>query len=340
MTYRVVSGTEDDPVYDWELPDRHFTWSATTFVKRQLRPNEQKLNMRGGKLEYPFNRERLENEHDALQFIAKNTTIPVPKVLDWSVDANGTASLTMETVHGRLMLGLLGTLGEEDKRRLHRNVDAFMYDTVLPQLAKLRSKSLGQLNGVVFPPPRVIACDDRKFWRSSTASTDHYVFCHNDLAQHNIMIDPDTLKVVSLIDWEYAGFFPPEFEFHFWHTSYRERDDANEVEPRRLLAMMDEPGKTSCTCRASRRSHWANHGYRRCSGFRLTIPLLFVFFGNVVSPFVDQDQDLAYLIHCLYKFETYVIVKSWILSSHDEKKNIVPRLPWPQITLVILGSSL
>ncbi|PTU24276.1 hypothetical protein P175DRAFT_0505954 [Aspergillus ochraceoroseus IBT 24754] len=37
-------------------------------------------------------------------------------------------------------------------------------------------------------------------------SKDHeYVFCHNDLGQHNIIVDPQTLKIRAIIDWEYAG---------------------------------------------------------------------------------------------------------------------------------------
>ncbi|KAH7359471.1 hypothetical protein B0T11DRAFT_212525, partial [Plectosphaerella cucumerina] len=28
----------------------------------------------------------------------------------------------------------------------------------------------------------------------------------------NILVDKDTLKVKAIIDWEYAGFYPPFFE--------------------------------------------------------------------------------------------------------------------------------
>ena len=38
------------------------------------------------------------------------------------------------------------------------------------------------------------------------------VFCHNDLSTHNIIVDPQSLRIHGIIDWEYAGFFPPEFE--------------------------------------------------------------------------------------------------------------------------------
>lgn len=45
---------------------------------------------------------------------------------------------------------------------------------------------------------------------------DDLVFCHNDLSTNNIIVDPKTLKINAVIDWEYAGFFLPEFEGLFF----------------------------------------------------------------------------------------------------------------------------
>ncbi|RDB23572.1 hypothetical protein Hypma_009278 [Hypsizygus marmoreus] len=52
--------------------------------------------------------------------------------------------------------------------------------------------------------------------REATAS--EFVVCHNDLSSlpaHNILVDETTLKVNVIIDWEYAGFFPPELDGAF-----------------------------------------------------------------------------------------------------------------------------
>lgn len=38
------------------------------------------------------------------------------------------------------------------------------------------------------------------------------VFCYNYLSTYNVIVDLETLKVKAIIDWEYAGFFPEEFE--------------------------------------------------------------------------------------------------------------------------------
>ena len=63
-------------------PLRHYTGSSSTFSKRQCRPEEQTLKDNGEVVTYPFTRQRLENEGGALRFIAQNTNIPVPRVIE------------------------------------------------------------------------------------------------------------------------------------------------------------------------------------------------------------------------------------------------------------------
>ena len=60
------------------------------------------------------------------------------------------------------------------------------------------------------------------------ASAERYTLCHNDLARGNIVIHSDSFEVKYILDWEYAGFFPPGFEFLYWRYSlqgYREWDN-------------------------------------------------------------------------------------------------------------------
>lgn len=42
------------------------------------------------------------------------------------------------------------------------------------------------------------------------------VFCHNDLSTNNVIVDPRTLKIKAIINWEYAGYYPPQFESTFF----------------------------------------------------------------------------------------------------------------------------
>ena len=48
------------------------------------------------------------------------------------------------------------------------------------------------------------------------------MFCHDDLQAANVIADPQdlaTLKIQAIIDWEYAGFYPPQFEWPFYLRS-------------------------------------------------------------------------------------------------------------------------
>lgn len=45
------------------------------------------------------------------------------------------------------------------------------------------------------------------------------MLCHNDLGPQNIFVDPNTFRIVGIIDWEFAGFFPPSFELPLWRAS-------------------------------------------------------------------------------------------------------------------------
>lgn len=49
-------------------------------------------------------------------------------------------------------------------------------------------------------------------WRMQPRQTNSLVFCHNDLSANNVIVNPESLKINAIIDWEYSGFFPAEFE--------------------------------------------------------------------------------------------------------------------------------
>ncbi|KAL9621037.1 MAG: hypothetical protein Q9204_008152 [Flavoplaca sp. TL-2023a] len=133
----------------------------------------------------------------------------------------------MEKLDGRLMSWLMEDLlavklTTEEKATLQRNVNRFIQSTVLPQLQKLRSSAMGQLGGVLFSHPQVSQAGARfaKAPPAIQAATECYHYSHNDLATHNIVIRPDSLDVLCLIDWEYSGFFPPGFEVPYWRYQH------------------------------------------------------------------------------------------------------------------------
>ncbi|RCI07919.1 hypothetical protein L249_5880 [Ophiocordyceps polyrhachis-furcata BCC 54312] len=157
-----------------------------------LRPNEFRTGYRG--LYVPrLGKERLKNEAETLQFIQKHSDILVPIVYCYFQDDQAYYLIT-EYIEGVSM----SELPEEKKA------------------ANLKSCRLGGLSGIVIPLYRVLQRTQTEYWYLRPSSSDEYVFCYNDLSQQNIIVDPDTLKIKAIIDWEYAGFFPPRFEYPFY----------------------------------------------------------------------------------------------------------------------------
>lgn len=278
----------EGPYLEWEyLADRHYTLTSTAFTQRQLYKHEFYKDFYGDLIDYvTWSRERLENERDALIFIAENTTIPVPRVLNFGVE-NDVASLTTALVDGLPMGQLEETLSEEDYATLVSNVSSFINDTFLPQLNNLTSNTLGTVRGKVVPTPNLeaaylpqlltkreceklgIDCSDgdsdgefirppkredygrkRYPWPSVTSATKDYVYCHNMLDQFSILADPKTLQVTSILGWEFSGFFPPGFDFPYWHESNCKRRNSTErgrnnpmIEP--VLDLIFGPAKES-----------------------------------------------------------------------------------------------
>lgn len=237
-----LSGPEEDRVRTWRSGRRAFTLTSTTFTKRQLYPYEWELNLYGKIIADPFDRARLVNERKALTFIAQNTKIPVPRVLDWT-DEGGFGCLTVEAIQGERADDVHDALTDaKDKERLRHSIQTFVAETVQPELNRLRSKTLGQLDGGLFVHPRISFYDDRPYWRPKSYTTEKFVYCHNDLGMQNFLVDPESLEVRALIDWEYSGFFPKESERYIFDDEDR-MDSLNEEECRGLIALLDAPGE-------------------------------------------------------------------------------------------------
>ena len=237
-----TTGPENNRVTTWISSLRAFTLTPTTFTKRQLYPYEWELNLYGKIISDPFDRARLVNERNALNFIAENTKIPVPRVLEWT-DEGGFGCLTVEAIQGNRADDVYDELPNEDqKNRLRRSIQRFVAGTVQPELNRLRSKRLGQLDGGLFVHPRISFYDQRPYWRPKSYTTNRFVYCHNDLGMQNFLVDPETLGVRALIDWEYSGFFPRESERYIFDDE-EHGDSFNVDECRVLIALLDKPGE-------------------------------------------------------------------------------------------------
>jgi len=219
-----------------KLSTKIYITTPQSFSKSEYLPSERPENIHGEPIVWKWGPQRLQNEGTALAFIEKHTTIPVPKVLFCGKDERGVMYLEVERKGGILC----DTVGEECRMTpgegqhatseqcleceniAFSKVNSFVEGTVLPQLKNLTSLETG-LNGFVIPPPRIEQYDHREIWQSKQAKQyQKYVFCHSDLSRSNILLDPKTLDVAWIIDWECAGFFPEEMEHTLWRLNYEE----------------------------------------------------------------------------------------------------------------------
>ncbi|KAH8745784.1 kinase-like domain-containing protein [Diaporthe sp. PMI_573] len=217
-------------IRSWKTNDVSYKVSATTFTKTSRlpflwnRPDGSSITWFRS-----WNHERIANEARALTLVSTNTTIPVPKLLEHGVHPDGRQYLVTEFIEGITLNQLseqeCSFLGEQHYassspcktclERASSNALEFIQEIVLPQLAQLKSRQRG-LDGFVMPP-QWLAADVRPGWKDHRWETlplneAKYVFQHGDLAPQNIIIDPQTLQVKALIDWEYAGYFLPGME--------------------------------------------------------------------------------------------------------------------------------
>lgn len=228
-----------------------YTTTATSFIKRNLHPSQLIRDCNGNAITRPWPEERLFNEAAALTLISERTTIPVPKVLSYGKNNDGTAYLETELILG-IECDRVGDECRMSKERAHNdggpcsscdkiaktNTQRFILDEILPQLEMLKSSTTG-LNGFVMPPPWVLEFDTRPQWAPKMSDDLEYVFCHGDLAAHNIMVHPETFHVLGIFDWEHAGYFPPAFqlwtlELKEYHQLFEDKDRLRE-----LIALID-----------------------------------------------------------------------------------------------------
>ncbi|KAI1843863.1 hypothetical protein JX266_009919 [Neoarthrinium moseri] len=186
-------------------PERTYYQCGGTWIKRSLRPTEWQMHR--GFMHVPlFNMERVLNEGACLSFLAQNTNIPLPKLYA-SFEDDGSGYLVTEYVDG---------VGMDALSLEQQNVVAQELQQHMETMRKLTSETWGGPSGLVLPPYRVLKNSDGHPWRMRPRPDRSLVFCHNDLSANNVIVDPKTPKINAIVDWEYAGFYPPEFERPFY----------------------------------------------------------------------------------------------------------------------------
>ncbi|EER27994.1 hypothetical protein D8B26_005878 [Coccidioides posadasii str. Silveira] len=193
----------------WTTHERHYRYYDNCFLKRTLSPSEYQRDFRGQLHISLDNAARLANEAATLDFIGQETDIPVPRVIHAGEHSDGSYHLWTELVPGVP----LKEIPLSDQHTVIEQIERYK-----STLQGLRSSCIGGPTGIVCPPPVAKQLQRDEMWITKHSPAKEYVFCHNDLSQSNVIVDPDTLEVNGIIDWEFAGFFPKCFDVPFYRS--------------------------------------------------------------------------------------------------------------------------
>ncbi|POR35965.1 Uncharacterized protein TPAR_03821 [Tolypocladium paradoxum] len=215
------------------LSDRKYFHVGNLCVKRTLRKHEWPSFGHGIVVPPPTTfPQRWKNDAAILQYLSERTNIPLPK-LQCVFEDDGAFYHCTEFVEGVSM----GDLGEEDQKVVTRELlqhvatlKSLRSDTPgVPVMPVVPMRVLHYLPVVPAVPHESLLCAPERIcnvhlkhnvcWRPRDDVKGDFVFCHNDLGQHNVIVDPKTLKINAIIDWEFGGFWPEWFERPYWEEA-------------------------------------------------------------------------------------------------------------------------
>lgn len=171
-----------------------------------------------------------------IQFLRRNTLIPLPVVVeDWS-EENGRYFILTKRVRGDPLSDLWSTMPPEDRDRVARQTAEYLLqlrNLHSPRMQSLDGKPLYSAflfrNGDGVPHGPLDTDEDlwteletalkhrnvperaRERLRSRMPSAKPYTFTHGDLTSVNIMVEDGNLT--GIIDWEASGYFPVWWEY-------------------------------------------------------------------------------------------------------------------------------
>ncbi|KIM34673.1 hypothetical protein M413DRAFT_450123, partial [Hebeloma cylindrosporum] len=194
-------------------PEKKYYEFDQVFIKRSLAPSEYPFISLGNKripIVPHMCLERMKNEVAAIRYVQNNTNIPTPNIR-CTFEDNGRFYIITDVVPGVT----LAELPDDKKAGVIAEVEGYM-----AQMHAIKSKVMGGVSGDNVLPYRCFRDINGRSkllnLKFRDADTPEFVLCHNDLSQYNVIVDEKTLRVKAILDWEYAGFYPPEFDGKFY----------------------------------------------------------------------------------------------------------------------------
>ena len=183
-------------------------------------------------------------EAKAMAFVANSAlSVPVPKVFRAEIFEDGTTVIEMEDIPGETLQEVWPTISEEAKKSFARQMNA-----ILEHLRSLQGRYIGSVDegpavdmrrSTEQGGPFSSETDFNTFLRQNAVSktpkiyhrmlaslmsdTHRILFTHGDLSPRNIIVREG--RIVGLLDWECAGWYPEYWEFvRFFRNIYTRID--------------------------------------------------------------------------------------------------------------------
>jgi aminoglycoside phosphotransferase (APT) family kinase protein len=176
-----------------------------------------------------------------IEYIAQNTTIPVPRIQDVFMIGNRTY-IVMDYINGSEMTYVSDTLSPEQNQAIRLQMKGYM-----SQMRALKPPNPGRVEAAdgsglfdirltsspfdPFPSVKEFHArlghefvlrsqDHRHMWSQFAAVAQRRyrtTFSHGDLAPRNIIIKDG--RIAAIVDWESAGWYPEYWEYARWADS-------------------------------------------------------------------------------------------------------------------------
>ncbi|KAF3491081.1 uncharacterized protein GIQ15_00598 [Arthroderma uncinatum] len=175
-------------------------------------------------------------EAEVMRFVRANTSIPVPEVYNvYTDEATNRGIILMEYIEGCVLQDVWDELDQEQRQNIISQLKSF-----IEQLRSFKGDFIGSFDGTYCEDPvfcaelggfgpykteqefndgliRAMRLSGDSTWVDQVARfvkalpPHEIVLTHSDLAPRNILVRGD--KVVALLDWEMAGYYPEYWEY-------------------------------------------------------------------------------------------------------------------------------
>lgn len=182
-------------------------------------------------------RQEVQREVDTIFFIQRNTSIPVPTVIESHVQENG-SWFTMVLIPGLSLTDTWTCMSDEAQATTQQDLSNYLSE--LRAIQPLKPTYIGSCIGgpaydhrlnnglpcgpfnsvsefhdvLVAPVARCPRPELAVSYRQQLADDHEVIFTHADLCGDHILVEPSTGKITGIIDWEMAGWWPAYWEYN------------------------------------------------------------------------------------------------------------------------------